>query len=277
MTRHLRSYTPAPIRHQRAVSVSFAPRTVEIVRDPYYDDLELSESLYLPPPAPRYRTRQLRSTSLALGEEPIYLRHKPPHAPRLPTTLPLGNPWHTAYNNVPYSYENIIEEEPHRYRYRTQHYRVPSLSTLTPAHRPSFWYIGTAGFPVESAERARRIQSRMDGILTYEIPPVTEIYSSLRTSLRDITDKMREHKQLVDRYAGVEMAPLQSVEDGINRRYQDLVERMPELESKSTRTRIRAASEEPFSHASAPISTSSNSNASAVRGRIKKLLGKTRN
>jgi hypothetical protein len=239
------------LRQSRAASVGLPRReVVEVTRQPVYNGLYSSHS--------RYGSRA--PSVSAFEREPTHHRT-------------IVNSLHST------SSLHGLPPVPDRLRRR-------GLSSTSSSHvyRPSIWYVGTAGFHDESLERSRRLESRLDGLLSYE-PPSMDYYLNMKQSLRGINERMVQHRQLIDRYAGIDMAPAKPVEEAVEDRYYELVERMPHLERGSSVARSRAPSEEfTRSRSVAPLPNRDRattpslgtSEASAVRGKIRRLLNKTK-
>lgn len=260
-----RGTTPFLSRPSRAASVGIGYPTreiVEIIREPIYD---YGSHLY-----PSYH-RGSRASSVAILENETLRRTGGRR--RESTPLSSSSVMTSRYISDTPKYDH--------YRYR----RISGFSPTAPSHiyRPSMWYIGTAGFREDSNEQSRRLQSRMEGLLSYEPPPL-DYYINMKQSLRGINERMLQHRQLIDRYAGVDTSPGKSVEERIQDRYYELAERTglergttPAFRSSRAPSEDRSRSVAPSSYrdrASTPSVTTGET--SEVRGRIRQLLNRTK-
>ncbi|PAA61823.1 hypothetical protein BOX15_Mlig011550g1 [Macrostomum lignano] len=130
-----------------------------------------------------------------------------------------------------------------------------------------------------SAER-RRIERHLDSLVSYEMPSA-ENFTNMKNRLRDVNEKVLQHKLMMDRYTGVDLNPQSSVDERINDKYLELVSRMPELErnlnpgrrcsadySNSNNYAVKGYSQGLLPGGGPPVSE--------LRGRIRRLITRSR-
>ncbi|KAG5446890.1 hypothetical protein CSKR_102266 [Clonorchis sinensis] len=109
----------------------------------------------------------------------------------------------------------------------TQRYTYYYPSVITGKLQTPYRVGSQTSLSAEVERERRRIGRRMDDDpLEYKLPP-PEYYREMRGSLRNLQGKMDEHRRLLDRYSGIDMAAAPtSVEDRIESKYQQLASRM---------------------------------------------------
>ncbi|TGZ62045.1 hypothetical protein CRM22_007653 [Opisthorchis felineus] len=109
----------------------------------------------------------------------------------------------------------------------TQRYTYYYPSVITGKLQTPYRVGSQTSLSAEVERERRRIGRRMDDdLLEYKLPP-PEYYREMRGSLRNLQGKMDEHRRLLDRYSGIDMAAAPtSVEDRIESKYQQLANRM---------------------------------------------------
>ncbi|KAF5405004.1 hypothetical protein PHET_01520 [Paragonimus heterotremus] len=242
-----------PLRSSRLGSVPPVPSVTSSYRPVYY-----TSEVGLPPVVPRthyYRTNRY------ITETPYYLTS---YSGRIaePSRPILTNHYTTApapiTQRYTYYYPSVITK------------RSSSYTNLSP----------------EVQYERRRIERRMDDLLDYKLPP-PEYYREMRGSLRNLHDKLDEHRRLLDRYSGIEMntAP-SSVQDRIESKYQQLASRNPDLPSyRSYGPSLQTSKLETGLYYNSPQTITGygpglvkpeGSQVSELRGRIKRLLCRAR-
>jgi len=141
--------------------------------------------------------------------------------------------------------------------------------------------------PVQEPNRAtisqqrKNIESRLDHLLDFEMPSA-DYFNQMRGKLRNVNEKMLGHKLMLDRYSGIELTPGKSVNEGVEDKYHQLVERMPELENYKFRP--QKTTDEKLYYDS-PRTTAGYSGSlvpqgpevSELRGRIRRLVCRSKN
>ncbi|KER27534.1 hypothetical protein T265_05426 [Opisthorchis viverrini] len=112
----------------------------------------------------------------------------------------------------------------------TQRYTYYYPSVITGKLQTPYRMGSQTSLSAEVERERRRIGRRMDDdLLEYKLPP-PEYYREMRGSLRNLQGKMDEHRRLLDRYSGIDMAAAPtSVEDRIESKYQQLASRQFQL------------------------------------------------
>jgi len=129
-------------------------------------------------------------------------------------------------------------------------------------------------------------QRKIEALLDYDLPDTTNSLNFMKSRLRDVKDGMSCQRQMIDRYLPLDLGPSEEVDGVVNRKYWELAERIPYLEP-GTRVplsvyqnsyvdngyggrRVRSQSVGAIGH-------ESNRPVSDLRGRIRKLICKTKN
>ncbi|CAL8091888.1 unnamed protein product [Calicophoron daubneyi] len=128
-------------------------------------------------------------------------------------------------------------------------------------------------------ERVQRIEERLNGILDYELPSA-ENFKNMRSSLREINDKMTTHKLLLDRRSNSATEDDgRKVSERIEEKYRQLEERMPYLAAGGrTRSQYHSSGFDPvlIPGYSTGLSIPNWDQNAELRGRIRMLLCRTR-
>ncbi|TPP63967.1 hypothetical protein FGIG_00556 [Fasciola gigantica] len=187
-----------PLYSTRLRSVPPAPPVSTTYRPIFY-----TSDIGVTPLAPRtyYRTQRY------VSETPYYLSS---YSTRTSETSrpPLSSVYTSTSTPVTHRYTYYQPSTVARKLYTP--YRVGSYTNLSP----------------EVQHERRRIERQMDNILEYKLPP-PEYFRDMRGTLRNLHDRLDEHRRLIDKYSGIEMnTATSSVEDRIESKYQQLASRM---------------------------------------------------
>ncbi|KAL3313165.1 hypothetical protein Ciccas_008236 [Cichlidogyrus casuarinus] len=70
-----------------------------------------------------------------------------------------------------------------------------------------------------------RLDRKLDDLLDYKLPSA-DYYLNMRGSLRNLNEKMLMHRQLLDRYSGIDMKrDSDCVSDNVDRKFHELLDR----------------------------------------------------